>query len=248
MAATRWYRSTLRSWTLAGLPLLKVFCMSTDLFFRADNSPTRVNGCLTLWERCTEEATGSSLPVAECLSEKSASKRETLRYLLYPHVFKEYGQSRQLYGEPTNLPTLTYLYGLKDNEEIAVDLEKGKRLYISLETIGEPDEAGERNVFFELNGQARSITVRDRKRAPKISPSEKAAAGDSKQIGAPLAGALVALDVKAGQSIKKDDRLFTIEAMKMQTFVKAPADARVKRVLGRIGTKVDVGDLIVEFE
>ncbi len=205
-----------------------------------------------------KDATGSKLPSAdfkdaierasECLGGLPATKRDALSYLLYPHVFKEYGQSVQSFGDPSILPTLTYLYGLKENEEIAVDIEAGKRLYISLSTISEPGEHGERTVFFELNGQTRTMVVRDRKIAPKTSGAEKAVAGNDKQVGAPLAGALVTMAVKPGQTVEKGTHLCTIEAMKMQTIITAQCPGKVERIIAKVGSRVDIQDLLIELK
>ena len=43
-----------------------------------------------------------------------------------------------------------------------MELEPGKALVIKFLTVGEPHPDGTRTVFFELNGQPREVTVRDR--------------------------------------------------------------------------------------
>lgn len=42
-----------------------------------------------------------------------------------------------------------------------VELERGKTLHIKALALGDLNAAGQREVFFELNGQLRSILVRD---------------------------------------------------------------------------------------
>ena len=60
------------------------------------------------------------------------------------------------------LPTPQFYYGMEKGDEIAVELEPGKTLVIKFLTVGEPHPDGTRTVFFELNGQPREVTMRDR--------------------------------------------------------------------------------------
>ena len=52
--------------------------------------------------------------------------------------------------------------------------------------------------------------------------------------------------VRDGQ-VEKDRPLFTIEAMKMQTVVRAPRSGRIARLALRAGSRVDTGDLVLEL-
>lgn len=54
--------------------------------------------------------------------------------------------------------------------------------------------------------------------------------------------------VKKGQVVKNGDRLLSIEAMKMETAVYSPRDARVADVLVKPGSIVEARDLIVLLE
>ncbi len=179
---------------------------------------------------------------------KPGTIHDALSYLTYPHVFKEYARGRQEYSNLILLPTLNYFYGMDEGEEIEVDLEPGKRLFITLVAVSEPGENGDRTVFFELNGQPRNIRVRDRKIAPRVASNEKADAQKPGHVGAPLTGALVAIDVAEGKSVKAGDPIFTLEAMKMQSVVHAPVSGVVKRMVIKLGSRVEVGDLILEIE
>ena len=42
-----------------------------------------------------------------------------------------------------------------------VELERGKTLHIKALALGDLNKAGQREVFFELNGQLRSVLVKD---------------------------------------------------------------------------------------
>ena len=171
-----------------------------------------------------------------------------LSYLLYPHVYKEYAVSRRTYSNLLLLPTSAYFYGMEEGEEIEVDIEPGKRLFIQLIAVSEPGENGKRTVFYELNGQPRSIEVVDRAIAPDGGGNEQADPENAAHIAAPLAGAVVGFDVEVGSTVAADDPLFTVEAMKMQTIVRAVRAGKIKRLGVSPGSRVNVGDLIVELE
>ena len=88
--------------------------------------------------------------------------REVVSYILYPKVYRDFADHQLEYGDVSNLPTPVFFYGLKANEEIAVDIEHGKTLIIKYLTKSAPDADGRVTVFFELNGQPREITIVDR--------------------------------------------------------------------------------------
>ena len=81
---------------------------------------------------------------------------------MYPDVFTKFARAQQRYGDLGVLPTRQFFYGMQTGEEIAVDIEPGKTLVIKFLTVGELRPDGQRTVFFELNGQPREVSVRDR--------------------------------------------------------------------------------------
>jgi len=169
-----------------------------------------------------------------------------LSYKFYPKVFEEYYSFVQQFGDVSSLPTLAFFFGMKNNEEILIDIAKGKTIIIRLLYVGEPDEAGNRTVYFRLNGQTRSIEAKDRKAQVKKSVNVKAT-GD-KHIGAPLQGLLSKIFISEGQKIARNTPLFTIEAMKMETTYTAPKDLVVKKVHLAEKILVEADDLVIEFE
>jgi pyruvate carboxylase len=52
-------------------------------------------------------------------------------YLMYPKVFTDFVKSQDKYGPTAVLPTPIYFYGLKEGEEVFLDLEKGKTLVLT---------------------------------------------------------------------------------------------------------------------
>lgn len=60
----------------------------------------------------------------------------------------------------------------------------------------------------------------------------------------PLSAVVISIDVKPGQAVKSGEKLITLEAMKMNTFVTAPADGTVKEIHVAAGDSVEEGQLL----
>ncbi len=195
---------------------------------------------------------GASLPAADL--DKAAKKAGTtnqtdlMSYLMYPDVYTKFAKARAAYGELEVLPSRQFFYGMEKGEEVTVELEEGKTLYIKFLTASEPHPDGTRTVFFELNGQPREVTIRD-KALKSLEPQRIKADPDvAGQVGAPIPGAITSLFVELNQPVEKGDKLAIIEAMKMQTAVSAPLAGRIKQVLVKIGDSVDAKDLLLVVE
>ncbi|WP_192361319.1 pyruvate carboxylase, partial [Mesorhizobium mediterraneum] len=94
--------------------------------------------------------------------ERKLNEFEFASWLMYPKVFSDFTAAQETYGPVSVLPTPTYFYGMKPEDEIFVDIEKGKTLVVRCLAIGDVDEKGMVTVFFELNGQPRRVKVPDR--------------------------------------------------------------------------------------
>ena len=169
-------------------------------------------------------------------------------YLMYPKVFTDYAERHKTYGPVRTLPTRTFFYGMEPHEEISVEIDPGKTLEIRCQAISETNDEGEAKVFFELNGQPRTVRVTDRKIQAEKVAHPKAEAGNAAHVGAPMPGVVASVGVKPGQEVRKGDLLLTIEAMKMETAINAERDAVVKAVHVTPGAQIDAKDLLIEFE
>jgi len=169
-------------------------------------------------------------------------------YLMYPKVFLDYMGRHRTYGPVRTLPTKTFFYGMQPGEEITAEIDPGKTLEIRLQALGETDEKGEVKVFFELNGQPRTIRVPNRKVKAATAARPKAELGNANHIGAPMPGVVASVAVSAGQKVTEGDLLLTIEAMKMETGLHAERDAVVKAVHIQPGGQIDAKDLLIELE
>jgi pyruvate carboxylase len=181
------------------------------------------------------------------LDGRNVDDEELNGYLMYPKVFLDYLGRNRTYGPVRTLPTRTFFYGMQPGEEIAVEIDPGKTLEVRLQTVGETHEDGDVRVFFELNGQPRTIRVPNRKAQATASRRPKAEAGNPAHVGAPMPGVVASVAVVAGKPVKAGDLLLTIEAMKMETGIHADHDGEVKSVHVAPGAQIDAKDLLVEF-
>ena len=172
---------------------------------------------------------------------------ELASYLMYPKVFVEYMQRRLEGGPVSMLSTPVFFYGLAPGEEASIDIERGKTLIIRFVAAGELQSDGTRTLFFELNGQPRSVRVRDRSHVATIAERRKAQAGNPAHVAAPMPGTVVAVSVSPGSKVHRGDTLITIEAMKMETAVRADRDATIAAVHVRVGDAIDAKDLLIEY-
>jgi pyruvate carboxylase len=169
---------------------------------------------------------------------------DLLSYLFYPKVFQEYHKYKLEFGEFSYIPTELFFYGLKPNEEALIELAPGKSILIRMMYMSDTDEDGIRHVFFKLNGQTRSIEVKD-KNFTSTKVSNKKVTADT-EIGAPLQGRLSRILVKEGEQVDKNAALFTIEAMKMESTIVAPHAGKVTAIVLQEGSMVAQDDVVLE--
>jgi pyruvate carboxylase len=200
---------------------------------------------------------GELLPPADLETERAAveakigrsvTEYELASYLMYPRVFTDYAAERAAYGDVSRLPSAVFWYGMQPGQEITIDLERGKTLIVRFITTSDPNEDGTRTVFFELNGEPRHIRVADRSQVAKRPAQRKVEPGNPSHVGAPMPGTIATVSVHLKQTLVRGDVLLTLEAMKMETTVKAERDGVVKEILARPGMQVDAKDLLVVFE
>lgn len=86
--------------------------------------------------------------------------------------------------------------------------------------------------------------MRDQSVQSDESSREKADKSNPKQVGAPMPGKVIKLNVKAGDAIKAGDILAVTEAMKMETNIKAKEEGTVAEVRCKEGGNVEKEELL----
>ena len=91
------------------------------------------------------------------IQNTEVTEQDIISYVLYPKVYKQFIATKEQFGDLSLLDTPTFLFGMRNGETVEIEIDTGKRLIIKLETISEPDENGQRTIYFSMNGQARRI-------------------------------------------------------------------------------------------
>ena len=102
-------------------------------------------------------------------------------------------------------------------------------------------------VFYELNGQPRTVKIEDRAAAATVVRRPKADPADPCHVAAPMPGLVASMAVAEGRRVAAGDLLLTIEAMKMETALHAERGGTVAALHVAPGQSVDAKDLLVEF-
>ena len=79
--------------------------------------------------------------------------------------------------------------------------------------------------------------------APKAAP----AASGANKVTSPMPGTILAVNVTAGQAVKKGDVICVLEAMKMENDIPAPCDGVIASVNVQKGASVASGDVIASI-
>jgi pyruvate carboxylase len=200
---------------------------------------------------------GESIPPVDLTAVRAEAEKsighklsdtDLASYLMYPKVFREYSEHRRTYGDVSVLPTPTFFYGLNESDEISVEIDTGKTLIVRMQARTDLEDEGQTKVFFELNGQPRMIRVAHAGSDKAVAERPKADEQNPDHIGAPMPGMVSRVAVKPGQPVKRGDPLLALEAMKMETVIAAPRDAKIHSVEVKAGAVINTKDLLVVLE
>uniref|UniRef100_A0AAY4BTT9 pyruvate carboxylase n=1 Tax=Denticeps clupeoides TaxID=299321 RepID=A0AAY4BTT9_9TELE len=187
---------------------------------------------------------GASLPPMDFQALESGLKaahgsdittEDVMSAAMYPKVFQEFKEFTATFGPVDCLNTRLFLEGPKIAEEFQVELEKGKTLHIKALALGDLNKAGQREVFFELNGQLRSVLVKDTQAMKEMHFHPKALKDVIGQV------------VKQGQKVEKGQPLCVLSAMKMETVVNSPMDGIIVKLHVNPDSTLEGDDLIMEI-
>ncbi|CAB3228398.1 unnamed protein product [Arctia plantaginis] len=200
-----------------------------------------------------EDRAGKSLPpldfekMKKDLSETypEVTDEDVMSAAMYPQVANDFFRIRHKYGPVKHFDTKTFLVGPTIGGTIDVNIARGKTLHIKTVAVSEEmTAAGEREVFFELNGQLRSVFIRDVNASKEMKIHPKAIKGDKNQVGAPMPGTVLTIKVKEGDKVDKGQPIAVLSAMKMEMIVQAPRAGIVDTIAITNGQKLEGDDLI----
>nr|CAD7440989.1 unnamed protein product [Timema bartmani] len=176
-------------------------------------------------------------------------ERDIVSAALYPQVTEDFLTFRESFGPVDKLDTRIFLTGPKVGEEFEVTIARGKTLGIKTLAMAEDlTPNGEREVFFEMNGQLRSVFIKDKKAVKELHIHPKAAKGVKGQVGAPMPGTVIDIKVAVGDKVEKGAALIVLSAMKMEMVVQAPISGVVKKLDVVPNMKLEGDDLLMTIE
>lgn len=178
------------------------------------------------------------------------TNRQLLSYALYPEVYENYIKFNLDYGNLSRMGSDIFFHGLREGETCEIEVAEGRTLIVQLVEIGKVDDEGYRTLNFEINGNRREIKIKDKLEINHLSKSNSnvikmADADNDKEVGAAIPGAVIKVLVKEGDTVKENDSLMIIEAMKMETNITASCDGVVEKLLVNEGEQVKTGQLLV---
>ncbi len=194
--------------------------------------------------------------IEEYLKEKyrfDPTNKQLLSYALYPDVYENYIKYHREYGNLSRMTSDVFFHGLREGETCEIDVAEGRTMIVQLNEIGKVDEEGYRTLNFEINGNRREIKIKDKLEVNHLSKSSSnvmkmADSDNEKEIGAAIPGSVIKVLVKEGDTVKENDSLMIIEAMKMETNITASCDGVVEHVLVKEGEQVKTGQLLLTLE
>lgn len=173
-----------------------------------------------------------------------ASDQDLASSLMYPQVYAEFALRLEKFGPVSLLPTPVFFYGLESEDEVSVQIELGKTIVIKLLAIGATGDDGLVRVFCEINGQPRTLSVPDRSATPNQAARSTADNGNPRHIGSPMAGIVTRVLAREGQTISAGDGVFVIEAMKMETTLRAKTAGVLRGIAVSEGDTVNARELL----
>ncbi|MDF2181807.1 sodium-extruding oxaloacetate decarboxylase subunit alpha [Neptuniibacter sp. CAU 1671] len=151
---------------------------------------------------------------------------DVLTYALFPQIGLKFLENR---GNP-------------DAFEPAPTLEDAQ-------AMAAPKSTGPQVYTITVNGQSYVVQVAEGGNVTAVAPAAPAAAaapaGEAEAVPAPLAGNIWKVEVAAGQTVQEGDVLVILEAMKMETEVRAARSGTIVSVDVKEGDSVQVGDSLV---
>jgi pyruvate carboxylase len=231
-----------------------------ELGFPPDGFPADLSRKILRTEPPAPYRPGDQLPAVdleavrkqgETACEHPLNDRQLASYLMYPQQTVDYYAHMRAYSDTSVLPTQAFFYGIRPQEEVAVEMDPGKTLLVSLQ--GQQGDVGDGmvRVHFDLNGQSRTTIVERRSTGETGDVKKGRAFADPENplhIGAPMPGSIVSVSVQPGQRVAAGSMLVAMEAMKMETNIAAERDCVIAAVHVQSGDRVAAKDLLIELK
>eukprot|EP00823_Brevimastigomonas_motovehiculus_P002739 TRINITY_DN1647_c0_g1_i1.p1 TRINITY_DN1647_c0_g1~~TRINITY_DN1647_c0_g1_i1.p1 ORF type:complete len:1183 (-),score=308.47 TRINITY_DN1647_c0_g1_i1:109-3657(-) len=180
-----------------------------------------------------------SLTIREC---------DVMSYAVFPKETNEFLSFKEKYGPVDKLPTNCYLGIPPIGSEWTVKFSRGDDTHYKLSSLGPIMKGGiTQEVFFEVNGMPRRVVVENTKVMAHEILRKKADRTLREHLGAPMPGKVIGVKVKEGQTVRKNEAVCVLSAMKMETLVTVPFNCTIKTLHIKLNDDVSAGDLLMEL-
>lgn len=182
---------------------------------------------LSLTNELTQLATEKGIDLA------SGDERvdDILIYALFPQVGLKYLENRNNPAAFEPVPTI-------EDRQIMATKNTGPQVY-TISVNGKD--------FVVQVAEGGDVSGISAKAAAPATPAPVAVATEGEDVTAPLAGNIWKVEVSAGDTIEEGDVILILEAMKMETEVRAARSGRVVSVDVKEGDSVQVGDSLISL-
>ncbi|WP_258240634.1 sodium-extruding oxaloacetate decarboxylase subunit alpha [Pseudidiomarina homiensis] len=162
---------------------------------------------------------------------------DVLTYALFPQIGLKYLENRDNPDAFEPIPSATEAESAPQAEAKAAPVQ-GKSAAYSVKVDGK--------LFNVEVGPAGTVSASQQASTDEVKQSS--GAGTAEEVTAPLAGNVFKVVVKPGQQVSEGDVLIVLEAMKMETDIKADRDGTIAEVYAKEGDSVAVGDALLTLE
>ena len=136
------------------------------------------------------------------------------------------------------------------SENVMILRINGKNYIIKAEKDSEA-ETDIADIAYKLDINSESYSVICKNELDVLTEKFMAGKSDRKfknDVASPMPGAIVKINVKEGDLVKKGDVLLVLEAMKMENEIKASCNCMIKNILVDEKTSVEKGQLLIKLE
>jgi len=121
----------------------------------------------------------------------------------------------------------------------------GKRYEVDVEVVQDDEVVGYQAPF---RPPPRTMDSYVTPVSTPLPPKSKPAATDKKSLSSPINGVVLEIPVKEGQTVKENDPLIVLEAMKMKTNISSPRTGKIRSIKIKVGDRIEAGQLLLTFE
>ena len=185
------------------------------------------------------------------IGDDAKCEEDVLTYAMFPDVGMSYLQSRNkgVLTPEVLLPPDASTRATNIAHEFKITVH-GETYDIHVTGVS-PSGESERRFYMTVDGEPEEITLESQGAADTASeskPGRRPRATAPGHVTATMPGNVVEVLVKEGQSVKAGDPVLVIEAMKMETEIKAPVAGKIARVLVEKGDRITPTEMLVDIQ